>query len=1169
MKPILVLLMLFISGILVFSQNQNIHYREITYENGVDDNDYGSAMLQDSKGFIWIAKVNTLQRYDGYAFKDYMLNTGIYSLSEGRNGLIWAATDDGICIIDPENDRMQKYSVNSGRKRINKVIEDDSGIIYGTTFNGLLKMVPKVSDEERLRGIIFNAGLDSAFAISTLKPEPVDSIAGANIIYEIFVDSQERLWTGSSDGLYVNFPGTNDFVRIDDDENGQTRLNDPFINNIIEENSDLFWVRTQNGISRISNLNRASSGRMIDKSKLEIMNYMEAWMHLGQGYFTNNRFFLDKENNLWVGSTTGLKKMHLDGSQNAEFEQMYHDLNQPEGVQYHMVTSIMEDRTGLIWTGHQNPGIRIFRDQGSPFARLDTMLIEHQAVFNFNQIYKDDHDNLWVCTWGSGLFKISKDGNIGRYQIDLDRSLSVAEQNRFVTLAELSDGVFWIGTGRGIRQVDTRTGKWTEIEGPFSEDVIKTMKRIGDHMLIGGASFGLYVYHLKTGKTDQYTANQNDSDNLIMNSVLSLNQMKNGEIWITFPSGKFNRVSLNETTGELEFLSFSEIFATLDSSLFEDVNIIYRTFEDSQGSIWFCTDAGLLNADFISGNTRKWTKKEGLYSNQVSSVQEDHNGRLWIGTAYGLSMLDPSTGIIKTFDETDGIPAMKHSDQCTLIDDEGLIYFGGWGGLYRIDPVDLPSNESVPPVVITDFRLFNRSVEVGSGRKAILTSNIPYTKDIHLSHGQHDISLTFAALDYNDPSKNRYAYILEGYQEEWIETDAGNRTATYTNLSPGKYTFRVKGSNNDGVWNEEGASVNIFISPPFWKTTLAYIAYGIIFLLLLRGYIFWRTRRLRNDKIKLEQQVSERTQRIEIQKDELKIANTLLQQHEKELEVANGMLEKNQEELRQANTQLNQQKEEQQATIDCLQMAQDQLVESEKMAAVGGLVAGVAHEINTPVGVGITAISNLQDEIQRMTDMFENGGVSKNDFREFLHSSDIVAKLIQRNLDRTAKLVQRFKQISADQITEQQRFFVLKEYLNDILISLRPKFNGKKLDIKIECEDELKLNSYPGVFVQIFNTLLLNSLQHGFDHMEEGRITIFGKADKKSLEIQYADNGSGINPNDLPHIFEPFYTSDHHRGTGLGLNIIYNLVRQKLRGSITCESEPGKGVLFKIKIPLN
>jgi signal transduction histidine kinase len=282
--------------------------------------------------------------------------------------------------------------------------------------------------------------------------------------------------------------------------------------------------------------------------------------------------------------------------------------------------------------------------------------------------------------------------------------------------------------------------------------------------------------------------------------------------------------------------------------------------------------------------------------------------------------------------------------------------------------------------------------------------------------------------------------------------------------------------------------------------------------------------------------------------------------HQQELQVINTLLEEQKEELFR-------QKEELQSTLESLHKTQQQLIESEKLAALGRLVAGVAHEINTPVGIGITAITTLMDDVEKISGLFKNNEISRGDFREFLQSAYDAGALIQKNLERTASLIQSFKQVSADQVSEQQRIFIFKDYLNDILSSLKPKFKNKDIQFKIECNDKLELNSYPGVYAQIFTNLLLNSLQHGFVEKDSGIIGIKAYIEKDLLEIQYSDNGAGISKKDLSHIFEPFYTSDQHKGTGLGLNIIYNLIKQKLHGTITCESEPGNGVLFKIKVP--
>ncbi|MCK4346792.1 MAG: GAF domain-containing protein [Bacteroidales bacterium] len=260
--------------------------------------------------------------------------------------------------------------------------------------------------------------------------------------------------------------------------------------------------------------------------------------------------------------------------------------------------------------------------------------------------------------------------------------------------------------------------------------------------------------------------------------------------------------------------------------------------------------------------------------------------------------------------------------------------------------------------------------------------------------------------------------------------------------------------------------------------------------------------------------------------------------------------------------------EELQSTLDNLKRTQSQLIESEKMASLGGLVAGVAHEINTPVGIGVTAVSSLIEETKRMAELYKKEEITRADFKEYLTSSNNSAKLIQKNLERTASLVQSFKQVSVDQSTEQQREFNLKSYLEDVIRSLYPKFKRRNIDVNIDCDEELQLNSYPGAFAQIFTNLVLNSITHGFKKENvKGVIDILVKQEHKELQIEYKDNGMGISQEILPKIFDPFFTTDQSKGTGLGLNIVYNLVTQKLKGSINCESQPGQSVLFILKLP--
>jgi signal transduction histidine kinase len=251
-----------------------------------------------------------------------------------------------------------------------------------------------------------------------------------------------------------------------------------------------------------------------------------------------------------------------------------------------------------------------------------------------------------------------------------------------------------------------------------------------------------------------------------------------------------------------------------------------------------------------------------------------------------------------------------------------------------------------------------------------------------------------------------------------------------------------------------------------------------------------------------------------------------------------------------------------------LQLTQSQLIQSEKLAALGGLVAGVAHEINTPVGISVTAASSLAQETAQMADKYKQNKISRAEFKDYLNTANQSAKLILANMERTATMVQSFKQVSIDQSTEQKRKFKLKEYSEDVLRSLYPRLKKKKVNIHLEIDDKLELNSFPGAFSQILTNLVLNSLVHGFEKTERGDIQIRAHIRGNNLELVYTDNGTGIPDEHRDKIFDPFFTTNKKVGTGLGLHIAYNLVTQKLNGSISCESKPGEGVRFYISLPV-
>jgi signal transduction histidine kinase/HAMP domain-containing protein len=292
-------------------------------------------------------------------------------------------------------------------------------------------------------------------------------------------------------------------------------------------------------------------------------------------------------------------------------------------------------------------------------------------------------------------------------------------------------------------------------------------------------------------------------------------------------------------------------------------------------------------------------------------------------------------------------------------------------------------------------------------------------------------------------------------------------------------------------------------------------------------------------------QINEAKKRIEKFNDELQ---SRVNEQTKELTISNKELE---------------------SSIHELQITQNELIEAEKMASLGGLVAGVAHEINTPIGIGLTGITHFSSQLKITQKLYKSGDMTEEELEEFFSSSESLSSLITSNLQRTAELVKSFKQISVDQSSEQKRVFNLHHYLKEIILSLKAELKKTKLNIQSNCPEDIDINSFPGVYSQIFTNFILNSIIHAYDNEKEGILSIIVEKSKGNICLIYSDDGKGIDKENLSKIFDPFFTTNRHEGgSGLGLNVIYNLVTTKLKGNIVCESTKGNGVKFIINIPL-
>jgi signal transduction histidine kinase/ligand-binding sensor domain-containing protein len=1167
----------------------------------------------DSYGFLWYTSDYGLGYYDGYSFRTFVYKEDdttslrddfVYTIYEDKAGDIWASTRRGLSRFDRGKENFQTFypdphNLNSPDNNIYFVEEDSKGIFWVFSDGGILRfnrddkqfirfkrdsiylynpkpqLLPHWADvmfAEDSNGNIWLSGIlpmDGVYKYDRGKDKFVlyqyasgldyqQSIIGT---FSVTIDHLGSVWISSFgagifrlvDEINVRFK---QYLHHPDDPSSilSNRLEhvflDPFGN---------LWISGLSGFSRYHfDSDDFTTYHVPLHSDIQNKNYPEA-----ENIFL--RFSADKKGRLWCTSWEGF--YCFDPTSNI-IEHYIYDPVYPYKVYYedrafpmtaatpthaNDIVDLVIDDKGITWVSVLSEGIYMI-DQ------FDKSFRHHFEQDDISSIYEDKDGLLWLGTTKKGLYIADplQGEKKHLYQAGPSKSLlaSTISSDAILKIFEDKLNNLWIGTGYGLNKTRLahRTASNREPSISFTKYYYEHPDRErmrGDEIfdILEDSRANLWIatdlgLNLMDRETDRFSHILRDPEDLLQNeysfdcSIVELYEDQDGQLWIGTRNCGLFRYSLDDSS----LIAYQNVPG--DTLTISDNNIRQIT-EDPWGRLWIGTSRGLNLLDRQAGSFRFFGKEDGLVGEMIQGMVCDDHGNLWISHNQGISKLFLTRNdaflekpIFYHFDESDGLQGHTFNRDAVYKSVSGEIYFGGINGYNVFHPDSIKVNPNRPEVYITSFHIDQERI--------YFDQPVYELETIHLKHKDNIFSFGFVALNYSNPHKNQYAYMLEGFDNDWTYT-GNTREVRYTNIDPGRYTFHVNGSNNDGLWNEEGVSIDIVIAPPWYRTLFAYFAYVILTFIAIFGYIRWRTMRLRKDKEKLEQQVKERTATIEEQNVEIIASNT---------------------ELENQKEKLLSQKEELQQTLDQLKETQDQLIQSEKLAALGGLIAGVAHEINTPVGISVTAASSLMDETTQMAALYKENKISRNEFKEYLNTANQSARLILSNMERTANLVQSFKQVSVDQSTAQKRKFKLKAYSEDVIRSMYSILKKRKITITLDMEDDLEMDSYPGTFSQIITNLILNSLTHGFGENDKGKIELIAKLDKERLHFEYADNGKGISQENLRKIFEPFFTTNKKIGTGLGMHIIYNLVTQKLNGTICCESESNKGTRFIIEMPL-
>jgi PAS domain S-box-containing protein len=791
-------------------------------------------MLQDSQGLMWFGTQDGLNKYDGYNFILYKYNelnpnslsdNFILSIYEDKSGTVWVGTESGgLNKFDRKTEQFTHYTHDRDKPNslasnsVRSIYEDRFGTLWvGTNDGGLNK---------------FNRETEQ-FTHYTHNPDDSHSLS-SNTVLSIYEDKFGTLWFGTGGGGLNKFNRkTEQFTHYRHHPDDPSSLSHDTVLSIYEDQSSRLWIGTNSG--GLNKLER-ETGQFIHYIK-ELNNPNSLSDN------TVSSIVEDRFGNLWLatsswyGNSYGTAFDKFD-PETGRFTHYTHNPANPNSLSDHVVPSILIDSSEILWIGTGFSGlnkldtkIRKFTHYKHDPAELYSLSDNHIA-----SIYEDRNGKVWIGTFNRGLDKFDREtGQFTHYTHEPDNSNSLSSDNIW-SIYEDKHGVLWIGTfGAGLNKLDRDTGKFTHYKhdpddpNSLNDNTVWSIYEDQEGTLwIGTFNGGLNKFDRETGQFIHYTHDPDNLKSLSHNNVFLIYEDQPGTLWIAPESGPLNK--FDRETGE--FTQYKHDPSNPNSLSYDRVLSMY---EYPEGTLWLGTFGGGLNKfDLATETFTHYTEKDGLPSNSVVGILADNEGNLWLSTGKGLSKFNPKTENFRNYDVSDGLQGNEFDGVKAYFKSKtGEMFFGGLNGFNAFYPDQVKDNPHIPPIVLTDFKKFNESVK--------LNTAISETQEIKLSYKDNFFGFEFAALDYTNPSKNQYAYKLEGFDKDWIYS--GNRRyASYTNLDGGTYTFRVKGSNNDGVWNEEGTSIKIIITPPPWKTWWAYTLYVVALVSAVLAYVKWKTR---------------------------------------------------------------------------------------------------------------------------------------------------------------------------------------------------------------------------------------------------------------------------------------------------------------------------------------
>ncbi len=870
---------------------ERLRFQHLTVEDGLSHSVVG-AVLQDSRGFMWFGTWGGLDRYDGYEIVSYRHDSAdpsslsgntVNALLEDESGVMWVATSSGLSHFDRDTGSFTSYHHDPedphslGSDDVWSLLEDRDGVLWALTLGGgLNRFDPTAARREDARSP--GGGQTGQFHRYLHDPADPGSLS-ANVGRALCQDHLGYLWIGTpEDGLNRLDRLTGEVRRYAHDPRDPQSLSGNDVWSIYEDRWNNLWIGT-----RTHGLNRFD--RDTDKFTRYLPDREKATSLAGDFVFDLAE---DREGTLWIAIYDA--GLHRYDRENDSFFRYLPDPADAHSLGHSQLIDLYEDRAGALWIATFGGGVDRLDRASRKFKLYEHLPGERRGLGgnDVRTLHVDAAGIFWIGTYDGGLTRFDRDAySFDHYRHDPSDPESLSD-NRIQAIREDRRGRIWIGTwGGGLNRFDRETGTFEHYlhdpddPGSLSDNDVRGIYEGPDGRLwIATSAGGLNAFDPGQGRSIHYLPDPEDPRKIDGGVISTLyGDPSSGALWLGIWGGGLNR--FDAATGEVMRYQTDPNDPNAISS-----NEVWSIHADPEGGFWTGTSAGLNHFDPRTEVFTAYREKDGLGSDAVYSIVDDDRGILWLATGAGLTRFDPRTRQFRNFTEDDGFQSSNLSDGCAYRSAAGELFFGGQGGLNYFHPDEVVDNPYQPPVVISDFKIFNRPVKVGVAGSP-LNKTITETDSITLDYDQSVLTFGFAALSYRAPGRNRYAYQLEGLEENWNYVDSRRRYATYTNLDPGLYTLKVKGSNNDGVWNGTPRSLEIRVRPPF-RDTWSFRGFAVLALsgLLWAGYLL-RTARIRARTRALQAEILER-QRAEEERDrlikELGDKNELLEDQNAELE---------------------------------------------------------------------------------------------------------------------------------------------------------------------------------------------------------------------------------------------------------------------------------------------